>query len=328
MGESLLPTGLSISQFIGFHEGPRLLMLGAVHGNETCGTQALQRLREEIEQGVVRIERGTLTMVPITNPLAWQRRQRQGDRNLNRSMSIRQSPRDFEDLVSNVLCPLLQAHDVLLDLHSFHTPGIPFAMIGPRNNEEPLQPFARAEQEEALALQLGVDRFVEGWLETYALGVQARQARGAEADVDYGVGTTETMRRFGGIGITLECGQHDDSEAPEVAYRAARSALAHLGMASPDAPPSPPADPEVICLYEVVDRLHAADRFVRDWRSFEPVTRGQVLAVRHDGSELTADEDGWIVFPNPAAQPDQEWYYLARRSDRLRAAGAASTTGG
>jgi hypothetical protein len=43
-----------------------------------------------------------------------------------------------------------------------------------------------------------------------------------------------------------------------------------------------------------------------------------VLDLRHDGAELTADQDGWIVFPNPTAQVDQEWFYLARKSDRLR----------
>lgn len=312
------PTGLSVSQFIGLRPGPKLIVLGAVHGNETCGTEAIQRTRQEIERGVLRIECGTLTMLPIANPLAYQLKRRHGDRNLNRNMRITDSPQDFEDAVSNLLCPLLHAHDVLLDLHSFHTPGIPFALIGPCNNRGQLEPFTMAEAEEALALHLGVDRFVEGWLETYAQGVRDRQARGTEADIDYGVGTTEIMRRYGGIGITLECGQHEDNEAPRIAYRAIRGALAHMGMAAAEPRPSPSSQPEVIRLYKVIDLLHPDDRLCRDWRSFEKIKQGDVLALRHDGAELTADQDGWIVFPNPTAQVGQEWFYLAKKSDRLR----------
>lgn len=318
MSEPSIPNAMTSHQIAGLKPGPKLVVFGAVHGNETCGTVAIRRVMQEIEQDTLRIERGTLTLVPVVNPLAYQLKRRHGDRNLNRNMRVSSDPKDFEDRLSNVICPLLEAHDILLDLHSFHTPGIPFALVGPKNNHGPLEPFAKAEAEEALALQLGVDRFVEGWLETYAQGVRDRRARGAEAHVDYGVGTTETMRRHGGIGVTLECGQHDDEEAPQVAYRAIRRTLAHLGMAAAEPQPLPTAEPEVIRLYKVLDRLHPDDRFCRDWRSFEEIRQGDVLAVRDDGVELTADRDGWIVFPNPKAQVDQEWFYLAKKSDRLR----------
>jgi predicted deacylase len=317
MSDLPIPKSITIHQVAGLEPGPKLAIFGAVHGNETCGTVAIRRILQEIDQGELTIERGTLTLVPVVNPLAYQLKRRHGDRNLNRNMRVTADPQDFEDRLSNVICTLLEAHDVLLDLHSFHTPGIPFALFGPKNNSGSLEPFAKAEEEEALALQLGVDRFVEGWLETYAQGVRDRQARGAEAHVDYGVGTTETIRRYGGMGVTLECGQHDDEQAPQVAYRAIRSTLAHLGMAVPEPDPVPPSRPEVIRLYKVWDRLHPDDRFSRDWRSFEQIRQGDVLAIRHDGAEVAADQDGWIVFPNPGAQVDQEWFYLAKKSDRL-----------
>ncbi len=281
-------SALTIHQIAGLKPGPKLIVFGAVHGNETCGTVAIRRVMQELEQSALSVERGTLTLVPVVNPLAYQLKRRHSDRNLNRNMHVTDPPQDFEDAVSNLLCPLLNEHDVLLDLHSFHTPGIPFALIGPHNNRDHLEPFAMAEDEEALALHLGVDRFVEGWLETYAQGVRDRKARGAEAHVDYGVGTTETIRRYGGIGITLECGQHDDDEAPQTAYRAIRRALAHLGMAAAEPRPLPSSQPEVIRLYKVIDRLHPDDRLCRDWCSFEKIKRNDVLALRHDGTELIA----------------------------------------
>jgi len=41
-----------------------------------------------------------------------------------------------------------------------------------------------------------------------------------------------------------------------------------------------------------------------------------VIGTRHDGTPVLADIDGYIVFPNPNAQPGQEWFYLARHSTR------------
>ena len=57
--------------------------------------------------------------------------------------------------IANWLCLQLAAHDVLLDLHSFLAPGVPFAFMGPRNNDGLLELFAFAEQEQALAVRLG-----------------------------------------------------------------------------------------------------------------------------------------------------------------------------
>lgn len=305
--------------FTGLEAGMRLIVLGAVHGNETCGTVAIRRVIREVESGLLGLAAGQATFVPVTNPLAYLRHERMGERNLNRNLAPTPSPAEFEDRIANWLCPLLGQHDALLDLHSFHTAGEPFVMLGPENNAGPLEPFSRAAEETALALSLGVHRFVDGWLDTYAAGVERRRAAGAsrrEADVHYGVGTTEYMRAQGGIALTLECGQHDDPAAPEVAYQAIHRALAHLGL-SGEAPPEPVARREALRLYRVVDRAHPDDRFARDWRSFEPVQAGALVGTRHDGTPVQADADGYVVFPNPDAAPGQEWFYLARRSTRV-----------
>jgi hypothetical protein len=80
-----------------------------------------------------------------------------------------------------------------------------------------------------------------------------------DADPSYGVGTTEYMRSRSGYGVTLECGQHDDPAAPEVAYRAIRQAVALLGLA--DLPLAPPAARfERLQLTTVIARMLAVDR--------------------------------------------------------------------
>jgi predicted deacylase len=309
--------------FKGLQSGKRLIILGAVHGNETCGTRAIERVLAELDNGSLQIVRGSVTFVPVANPLAYQRGQRAGDRNLNRNLRPNANPQDFEDRIANVLCPLLAEHEVLLDLHSFHTAGEPFAMIGPQDNTGPLEPFAHAGEEVALALRLGPRRIVEGWLDTYAVGVRNRLARTApteraqllNTDPSYGVGTTEYLRSQGGYAITLECGQHADPRAPEVAYRAIRNTLAHLELV--DAPaPAARDDIELLRLAEVTDRHHADDRFARDWASYDPLHAGELIGTRADGTALRAPADGFIVFPNPAALPGNEWFYFALRSTR------------
>lgn len=305
--------------FTALAPGARLVVLGAVHGNETCGTRAIRRVIEEIESGQLGLVAGHVTFVPVTNPLAYARHQRMGDRNLNRNLAPTDAPVEFEDRIANWLCPLLAQHDALLDLHSFHTAGEPFVMLGPEDNSGALEPFARSAEETALALSLGVHRFVDGWLDTYAAGVARRLAAGAssrEADVHYGIGTTEYMRSVGGIALTLECGQHDDPAAPEVAYRAIRSALAHLRIT--DAPaPAPLQAAEALRLVQVIDRNHADDAFSRPWSSFDVLRAGDVIGTRRDGTRVVADSDGYIVFPNPGALPGQEWFYIARHSTRV-----------
>ncbi len=315
------PSHLRTLTYHGLAPGPRLLVLGAVHGNEVCGARAIAQLIEELNSGAVVINRGTLSLVPVTNPLAYQLQQRTGDRNLNRNMAPSAIPQDFEDRIANVLCPLLDVHDVLLDLHSFHTGGAPFVMIGPQNNSGALEPFAHAEAELQLALYTGQHRIVEGWLDTYFRGIQKRIAKSASegsraqtlvTNPNYGVGTTEYMRSRGGYGVTLECGQHDDPQAVSVARHAILQTLALLGLADLPLVPEPPAR-EILRLVDVTDRNHASDSFSREWRSFDAVKSGEVIGTRSSGEAVTAATDGFIVFPNPRAEAGQEWFYFAQR---------------
>ena len=311
--------------YAGVRPGARLVVLGAVHGNETCGTRAIERVIGELDAGTLQVAAGRVTLVPVTNALAYENHRRAGDRNLNRKLAPTDTPRDFEDHVANWICPVLAAHEVLLDLHSFTSPGTPFVFMGPSDNDGALEPFAQAAREEALAVRLGVGRAVDGWLGTYAAGVARRceiAAAFPEATLDldprYGIGTTEFMRGAGGCAVTLECGQHDDAEAPGLAYRAILATLAHLRLV--DAPDPPPAPVECLSLCEVIDKLHPGDAFVRTWRSFDAVAEGQPIATRHDGSTIVAPFDGYVVFPNPGAEAGHEWFYLARTSARLSGA--------
>ncbi|HSM21214.1 MAG TPA: succinylglutamate desuccinylase/aspartoacylase family protein [Rubrivivax sp.] len=321
----MVPTHqLQIHRFAALSDGPRLIVTGAVHGNEVAGTRAIERVLGELMRGEITLVRGELTLVPVCNPLAHAHGRRHGERNLNRRLRPTAAPADNEDRIANLLCPLLAAHDVLLDLHSFSGPGQPFVLRGPADNRGPLEPFAHAAAEARLAAHVGPERIVDGWMDVYAAGIARRRAcaealagraEAAAEDVSYGIGTTEYMRSVGGYGVTLECGQHDDAAAPGVGWRAIRQTLALLGLAELALLPPAPRF-ECLSLVEVIDRHDERDTFVRPWHSFDPLAAGEPIARRADGSAVCATEAGFIVFPDASARPGREWFYLARPSGR------------
>ena len=320
MADTTLQDTLRVHSFASTEPGPRLVVLGGVHGNETCGTVGIERTIAELDSGALTLLRGELTLVPTANPLARRLLQREGERNLNRSFRPSDAPADYEARITNLLCPLLDRHDVLLDLHSFQSAGEAFSMIGPRDNAGPLEPFARATEEGRLALHIGTPRVVEGWLDIYAASL-AQRAGGTPADdaaLAFGWGTNEYMRSRGGYGVTLECGQHNDPDAPRVAQDAILSALRLLGMilVPDETEAAPPAQPTLLRLVSVTDRLHEGDQFVREWATFDAVAQGETIGLRADGTVLRASGDGFIVFPNAEALVGTEWFYFARKSDR------------
>lgn len=311
---------LRVLRFAALERGARLVVTGAVHGNETAGTRGIERIVREIERGEIDIVRGVVSFVPVCNPLAYRQQRRVGERNLNRRLLPTADPQQYEDRIANVLCPLLAEHEVLLDLHTFRSPGQPFVLRGPADNAGTLEPFVHEAAEARLAAHMGVRRVVDGWLDAYARGVAERKARGltpgaVNEDPAYGIGTTEYMRSAGGYAVTLECGQHDDPAAPGVAYHAIRQALALLGIADIElVPPSEPT--ECVTLARVIDRHAEGDRFVKNWTSFDPLAVGEPIALRADGTEVCAPEAGYIVFPDHGALPGHEWFYLGQKSAR------------
>ncbi len=312
--------------FTGLAPGPRLIVTGAVHGNEVAGAIAIRQAIDDIRAGRLLIRRGTVTFVPIVNALAHRRNSRAGDRNLNRDLREATVPTSYEDRVANVLCPLLRGHDVLLDLHSFRVGSRPFVFVGPADNDGPVEPFAQASAEGDFASRLGPELVMHGWLQAYVAAAEEKRrliAAGVgaggplpEVAPSLGVGTTEYMRFAGGYAVTVECGQHDDPAAPGVARAAIRAALAHLRLI--EAPPPPRSVRRGIEFREIVVAHSADDRLARDWRTGDPVAAGTVIARRADGTELTAPADGFIVFPNASPQPLDDLYSFGVPSERFR----------
>ena len=131
---------LETHSFFGFRPGPNVLILGRVHGNEYSGTLATKAIIEAIRSGKYPLVSGSVTFIPITNPLAARRDTRNGDRNLNRAFYQKLTePQSFEDELNKidqltnqkkykealVICDKLLAIDpnelILLHRHDFLT---------------------------------------------------------------------------------------------------------------------------------------------------------------------------------------------------------------
>jgi uncharacterized protein len=278
--------------FAGLEPGPKFLVLGAVHGNEKCGTKAIFRIIEDIESGHLPIVKGQVTFVPIANPRAYELDRRYAERNLNRYLVPMKNPDCYEARLGNILCPMLAACDVLLDVHSYTVGGPAFASVDKAKDDE-----------KAFAAMLGAQSLICGWEAAYAA-----TGRHAGAHSDESIGTTEYARRHGAMAALIECGQHHDPEAPEIAYRAIRNALGTLEMTA-ETKLERRKVPRLVIITHVYYRDGAGD-LSRPWKNMEPVIKGETLAMDAKNIPILAPDNGFIIMPKADCPIGEEWFYF------------------
>lgn len=268
--------------------GKNLLVLAAVHGNETAGTNALKRIIRELNAGKISLKNGKLTCVPICNPKAYEKDVRQIDENLNRVMVKHVEPQTYEQQLANEICPLIENCDVLLDLHSTHCIGdVPFAFCD----------YA-GELTHKLIDALAVDYVLEGWPDIYA-----------EQDEIKDFSTERCAHDYGKAGTTVECGYHKSPEAVNLAYSAILSTLAAFKMIDGTVLPRPKT--HILLKNYVVKKRNG--KLCKNYKHLDWVQKGEVIARYDDGETLTALEDGYILLPNLVAEVGAEWYYFGTK---------------
>ena len=285
---------LEIITFAAETPGKRLLVLGGVHGNEPCGPIAIRRAAALLGSGELQLREGQVTFVPVCNPRAAAENRRYVESNLNRRLVPKADPRTYEDRLGNILCPLLESCDVLLDLHSYNAGGEAFMFVDASDAEAC-----------AYAASLGPRTLMSGFAAAYATS-----GRNPATDPDEATGTREYALRHGAIGVTLECGQHRDPQSPDIAYSAILNALAYLGMAGVPAETGPSLLPRRMVTLERVYYRDGEGAFARSWQHLEAVAKDQIIAVQTDGMVHRAPADGVIVFPDPGTPLNEEWFYF------------------
>lgn len=276
--------------------GVHLLILGGVHGNEVCGQRALSALKDELDAGSLHIQKGTLTIVPYANPWACASFSRYMEKNLNRVIGHHKN-RDasqlaYEERLGTQIASLIDACDVMVDLHSISSfcPA-PFVMNdfpGPKNDE--------------LCHSLGGQFVVKEWIEMYK----------KHKDYIY-CSTQRYVNEIGRVGCLIECGQHEDEGATQIAARAIRNAMKLYGII-PGEIFTPEFKGEIIAQKAFIKRREG--KMVRaDWHHLMPVKKGDVIAEYDDGEKLAVPDDGMLLLPCHATEVGEEWFYFGQLKD-------------
>lgn len=276
-------------EFLSGQKGCHLLILGAVHGNETAGPIAINKLIENINNGLVCIKAGKLTLVPICNPEANKKDVRCIDENLNRVIKEHENPTTYEQQLANEICPLIKNHDITLDIHSTHCKGdIPFAFCDyPSENNKKLIDV------------LPVDYVLEGWPQIY-------DNQGEISDFS----TERYAHTSHKVATTLECGYHKSESAGNIAYQAIINTLKVFGLIENDSNIKYPKTHIMMQSYIVKKR---AGKLCKNFKHLDILKKGEPIAKYDNGEVLYASEDGYILLPNLDADINTEWYYLGKK---------------
>lgn len=275
--------------FRGTVDGKKLLVFGAIHGNEVCGPRAIQRVVDKIRSGELVLASGSVTFVPICNPRAYAANVRLVEENLNRVFRRTDSPASYEAHLANELCAIIEeGFDIFLDLHSMSAPGPVCAFIDYPTTEN-----------ERLAAALTLEYVLLDWPRVYQ-----NNEHGLES-----YDTTRYADSLGIPGVLVECGQHTDSESVGVAERIILETFSYAGLIE-RVSVARPMQPKRVRMQSVAIKRSPGDAFARPWRHLEAIAKGECIATRADGADDVAQEDCYILLPKESATPSEEWYYI------------------
>ncbi len=287
---------------VGNGTGPNVTIFGANHGNEICGPLAIAKVVKLIEAGKIKLTRGLLTLVPVCNPLAYDQNRRFVDVNLNRHFYPKDNPQNYEEHIHNVLCPVLEMTDYFMDIHSYRSTGGAFVVLAS---------LEHVPNEIGLARQLGIPDIVTGWADALKKNEDIEDPRRSWGASDY-------VRNTGGCGTLIECGNHNDPKAPDVAFNAILHFLRGTGIAqfSDDLFINGQYinKPKEIELKGAFLKLKPGE-FVQDWTIIHPVEKGMTIAHYDDGEKIVMPEDGYIVLPKADVEIGGEWTWWGVETD-------------
>jgi len=304
-----------IGKYVGGADGPMLLCLAGIHGNEPAGVKALDLLLKMLE------------VEPITNPdfrfsgsiigirgnlQALAKGQRFVEKDLNRSLQteyvetvLQQDKKtlEAEDLEIFELVHTIQREIesigpkrvVVLDLHTTTAYGGIFTLTS--NEEE--------------SIRIGVD-------------MHAPVITGFEnllAGTTMGYFKSENFSGIPMAAIVFESGQHAEPLSVNRAIAAIINCMRTIGCVAPEDvenrhdyllieySKSLPKVARLLSRYHVAD----ADKFkmLPDFKNFEPVKKGELIA-HENGTAITAAQDGFIVMPKYQKQ-GQDGFFLVEK---------------
>lgn len=283
--------------------GPHLVVIALMHGNEIAGAHVLASwLREGLRPlrgrlSLVFANLGAFARFDPSDPTA----SRFIDEDMNRVWSAElldggggtRSP-SAELRRARALRPVIDAADMVLDLHSMLWPSDPLILSG------------ATERGARLALAVGIPPLVVAD-QGHATGPRL---------IDY---PRFADPRGAATAILVEAGQHWAPETVEVAAACARSLLHLLGLAAaPErrekaSPLRPAGPPRLARVTHAVTAAGSGFTFLREFRGGEVIARRNTL-IALDGEEeiRTPYDDCLLVMPSPRVMRGHTAVRLAR----------------
>ena len=263
--------------------GAHVMINAVTHGNEICGAIAVDRL---LRMGAAKISpmRGKLSL-SFANVAAFSRfnpadphATRFVDEDLNRVWTAEalDAARDSVELKrARALRPVIDEIDLLLDIHSMHSPHGPVMICGPLDKGI------------AFAEQVGIPAHIVS---------------------DVGHANGRRMRDYGGFGdpaspknaLLVECGQHWEKSAETVAWRTVWRFLNVAGIMDPalvrshiDRAPSPAQ--QVIRVTDAVIARTADFKFAEGLNGLSMLSKKGDLIATDDKVEVRAPYDNCVL---------------------------------
>jgi len=254
--------------------GNTTVILAGVHGNETCGIKAFEKIIPDLE-----IKKGTVHFI-YGNPKAIKENVRYIDVNLNRmfredSEISSNDKTSYEYKRSREIMPYLNEADALLDIHASNTPES--------------TPFIICERKaEKIAQALNIEIIVSGFDE-----------------LEPG-GTDGYMNKQGKIGICLECGYLGDSQSIEIAIENIYRFLIVQGHIDGKLITKKQTQFNMNYIYHTQTDMFT---LVKEFSDFEKVTKNQIIGT--DGEyNITAPNYGVIMFARNRNKKGEEAFLL------------------
>ena len=272
--------------FTSLQQGPHLLFLGGIHGNETAGTKAQQQIIQQIEEGNIILKKGIVTFVPCANVKAQEQDIRFVDINLNRVIKYHSDPQNNEEKIANQLIKLINDCDIMLDIHSTHCKNdVEFAFID----------YPSPSNLELLSI-MPVKNALSGWPDIY----------NKEQDIS-DFSTERYAYEQGKTGITIECGYHKAQKSVSIATTAILNVMSFYGMINKEKPQIQQKKTIKLSSFIIKNR---EGKLSKDYQHLTPINKDEILAIYSDGEKITAPFNGYIIMPNHEAVIGSEWFYL------------------
>ncbi len=269
-------------------KGPKTVILGGIHGDESLGVKVLEKLTETISPKKIF---GELHLL-LGNPEAYKKNMRYVHTDMNRLFNESLEPLKNLNNPNNEqkraveIGSIIKDADFLLDIHSTSKPSVPFLYI------------ENSAKHKQLASKFDVETIV----------LQGKTFRPKELFSS----TDSFVDRCGGIGITYESGWLKDSSSFDSVFENTLRFLSDVGTLDSVKHKKKNSLQKYFEIYNWVVPLQKEFTFSADYENFDFAQKNEILAYE-SGRPIIVTEDSYIIFPKKNIVTNSPACCLARK---------------